>query len=317
MKHIVMLENVHKIYPNGIHAVRGLSLKVEEGEVLGLLGPNGAGKTTTMNLMIGLLKPTKGRITIFGKSFASNGKEIQQRIGVAPQEFSFYAHLTVFENAKLFATLYSVSTPERKIDELFSLFELEEIRGQRADQLSGGQKRRLNLTLALLHDPEMIILDEPAAGMDPQSRAVLWSSIKYLADSENKTIILATHLMEVADRLSDRIAIIDHGKLLIVDKPENLKQKFGHGETINIRVAPHLDADDILLLRSRIEEILPHVEGSDHSFRIYTDNSIEDLSRLLEMLNQADIRHKLIDVSIRSETLEDVFIKLTGRKLRE
>ncbi len=311
------LDDVHKFYSNGVHAVKGLSLKVEEGEVLGLLGPNGAGKTTTMNLMIGLLKPSKGNIAIFGRSLESRTKKIQQRIGVAPQEFSFYSHLTVYENAKLFATLYNVRNAERIINDLFNLFELEEIRNQRSDQLSGGQKRRLNLTLALLHDPDLLILDEPAAGMDPQSRAVLWSSVKFLADSENKTIILATHLMEVADRLSDRIAIIDHGKLLVIDTPRKLKSKYGTGEIINIRLIPDLASEDVSLLKSRIEKILPRVEGSDHSFQIHTDNSIEDLSKLLGLLKQLDIRHQLLDISVRSETLEDVFIKLTGRTLRE
>ncbi len=308
---------MHKIYSNGIHAVKGLSLEVEQGEVFGLLGPNGAGKTTTMNMMIGLLKPTKGKITIFGKSIMNNGKEIKQKIGVAPQEFSFYSHLTVYENAKLFATLYDVKNCERRIDELFNLFELDEIRHQRSDQLSGGQKRRLNLTLALLHDPDLLILDEPAAGMDPQSRAVLWSSVKSLVRSENKTIVLATHLMEVADKLSDRIVIIDHGKDLVIDAPEELKRKFGHGETIQIHVKGDLASDEFSLIKAKVKEIWPDVKNSNHSLQIHTDDAIDDLSKLLELLKQHDLKQKIADISLRSETLEDVFIKLTGRKLRE
>ena len=315
---VVVLNDIYKKYENGVEAVKGLNLEVYRNEVIGFLGPNGAGKTTTIKMIVGLLKPTRGTITIFGKSLTpSSYEKIKDKIGYCPQELVFYSHLTVQENADLFATIYNVPQPSKKIDELFSLFKLENIKNRLAKNLSGGQKRRLNTVLSLLNSPELLILDEPSVGMDPQSRQVLWENIQKLVKEEGMTIILTTHLMEVADRLSDRICIIDNGKVIALGTPDELKRKANTHEVLEVHLKPFVENSLKKKLLEKLSNIGLKARVLDSSLLITTKKGLSDMADLLELLKKNNYMGMVYDVSFREKTLEDVFIELTGKKLRE
>jgi ABC-2 type transport system ATP-binding protein len=211
-----------------ITAVDGLSLKVEEGELFGLLGPNGAGKTTTINVLCCILEPTSGSASVGGYDVRKEPEKIKELIGVCPQDTAVFSYLTGRENVELFGNLHAM--PKEKIrkntDELLERMGLSEDAKRRVGKYSGGMRRRINLIMALVHDPEIAFLDEPTVGMDPQSRRAVWDFIKDLK-KQNKTVILTTHYMEEAEELCDRVGIIDYGKLIALGAPEQLKAKFG------------------------------------------------------------------------------------------
>lgn len=210
-----------------VTAVEGLSLEVEKGELFGLLGPNGAGKTTTINILCGLLEPTSGSASVGGHDVRKEARKVKELIGVCPQDTATYPHLTGRENVELFGNLHAM--PKEKLkeraDELLARMELLEDSNRRVGKYSGGMKRRVNLIMALIHDPEIAFLDEPTVGMDPQSRRAVWEFIKDLK-RQGKTVILTTHYMEEAEELCDRVGIIDNGKLIAHGTPESLKTKF-------------------------------------------------------------------------------------------
>lgn len=312
MDYIVETRELTKEF-DGLKAVDKLNLKIKKGEVFGFLGPNGAGKTTSISMIVGLLLPSSGQILI-------DGVEIQKikkgTIGVCPQDLVLWDHLTCMESLKLMGDMYEVPSnilKERANYLLKELFLLEKANTLTIN-LSGGMKRRLNLALALIHSPEIIVLDEPSEGLDPQSRRVLWNFIKSLRDEEGKTVILTTHLMDEADRLSDRIAIIDHGKLLRLDTPENLKKEIGDGDVVEILLNDPTENDNAINVLKNMEEI-------ESVIKI---NSLLDI-RALDAVSKLPIIMKTLethgfsvnDLSVRQNTLEDVFIELTGTRLRE
>jgi len=210
-----------------ITAVDKLNLEVKKGELFGLLGPNGAGKTTTINVLCGLLKPTEGSATVGGYDVQKEPRKVKELIGVCTQETAVYPFLTGRENIELFGNLYAV--PKRKLKEstedLLEKMGLMEEADKRVGRYSGGMKRRVNLAIALVHDPEIAFLDEPTVGMDPQSRQAVWNFIRELKD-RGKTIVLTTHYMEEADHLCDRVGIIDRGSVMALDSPKGLKERF-------------------------------------------------------------------------------------------
>ncbi|MGZ7095841.1 MAG: ABC transporter ATP-binding protein, partial [Methanobacterium sp.] len=231
-EYVIESKNLTKKFGDFL-AVDDLNLKIKKGEVFGFLGPNGAGKTTSINMMVGLLHPSSGQILI-------DGKEVQKMdkgsIGICPQELVLWENLTCKESLKLIGDMYEVPKDilNQRIDKLLKDLFLTDKVNTLVSNLSGGMKRRLNLAMAVIHEPEIVLLDEPSEGLDPQSRRVLWSYIRSLRDKEHKTVILTTHLMDEADRLSDRVAIIDHGKLLNLDTPSNLKKEIGEGDIIEM-----------------------------------------------------------------------------------
>jgi len=310
----IIIENLTKVYSNGTKAVDDLNLKVRKEELLGFLGPNGAGKTTTIKMIAGLLKPTSGRIIIAGEELRNGSSEYKMKIGVIPQETVIWDNLTVEENAMLMGRMYDLSRIYLKERVKFLLEELMlyEHRKKLGAQLSGGMKRRLNLIMGIVHDPEIIICDEPSVGMDPQSRNILWEYLKNLVKKEKKTMILTTHFMEEADKLSDRIAIIDHGKLLILDTPENLKKTVGDGDTVILKLENNARFDFKVL--KDIDDVL-EIYGHNSEIRLRVKNAINNLPKILDILEQANIKPN--DIKIRMNTLEDVFLALTGRELRE
>ena len=222
----IVIDNLTKKFED-VTAVDGLSLTVEKAELFGLLGPNGAGKTTTINVLSGLLKPTSGSVTVGGYDVEKDPSEVKALIGVCPQDTAVFSYLTGRENVELFGNLHAMSKEElkKKTDELLGKMSLVSDAKRRVGKYSGGMRRRINLIMALVHDPEIAFLDEPTVGMDPQSRRAVWDFIKELK-KRNKTVILTTHYMEEAEELCDRVGIIDYGKLIALGAPEQLKAKF-------------------------------------------------------------------------------------------
>ncbi len=306
---IIEVKNIVKRYDD-IPVVNNLSLSVNEGEIFGFLGPNGAGKSTSINIMVGLLKANEGEILINNLPLSELEKKL---IGICPQEITLWEYLTCYENLMMMGKMYNVSSKELKeripliLEKLF----LKDKMDEKISNLSGGMKRRMNIAMATIHNPKIIVLDEPSEGLDPQSRRLLWDYIKYQKKIGN-TIILTTHLMDEADKLSDRIAIIDYGKLLKLDTPENLKKSIGEGDIVEFEVDTINDN-----IEKRLESIdeIKSIVISDNKITIRLLNSISKLQYILRILEEENLRIK--DISIRQNTLEDVFIELTGRTLRE
>jgi len=308
--------DLSKRYPNGVLAVDGLSLRVRKGEVFGFLGPNGAGKTTSIKMMVGLLKPTSGQVIIEGERIEAASRRVKKSIGVCPQDIVVWTRLTCMENLQVMADMYEVprNVAVKRAEKLLDDLKLTEKKDALATSLSGGMKRRLNVAIALIHDPEIVVLDEPTAGLDPQSRLVVTEYIRELKETRRLTVILTTHEMEIADQLSDRVAIIDHGKLLVLDTPENLKDRVGKGDVMEIALydeAKNKGAREALEGMEGIQEV-NEIRGR---IVVRTLDAVSKFPKIFTLLES--IEAGVLDVSLRRNSLEDVFITLTGRGLRE
>lgn len=293
-------------------AVDDLSLEVYEGEIFGFLGPNGAGKTTSISMMCGLLKPDSGQVLLHGKPVHGGDPEARASVGVCPQETILWDKLTCLEQLEFIGETYGVS---RKVARQRGVEWLEKLglaakAGELGGRLSGGMKRRLNIALALVHDPQIIVLDEPEAGLDPQSRVLVRETIRSLA--RKKTVILTTHNMDEAERVADHVAIIDHGRLVALDTPDALKRTIGEGDVLDIELASSadLEAASAILSKSTLT-----VSTVNHTLTVRGRGLIDQLAGMLESLRSAGVT--LGDVRLRTNTLEDVFLSLTGRRLRE
>jgi ABC-2 type transport system ATP-binding protein len=307
---VLQIRELTKRY-GSLTAVDGLSLDIFEGEVFGLLGPNGAGKTTSINMMCGLLKPDSGQIIIQGKPIRNGDESVRTRVGVCPQNIILWGQLTCLEQMSFIAGLYGLDgkTTRQRSLQLLKDLDLLEKKDSLARTLSGGMQRRLNLALALIHDPDILVLDEPEAGLDPQSRVLVREYVKSMA--RKKTIILTTHNMDEAERLADRVAIVDHGKLLTVDTPAALKRAVGEGDVLEIEMETGV-TERIL---ERVSRIVPQVSSSNHTLVIRARGVVELLPAILDALRTVGANPG--EVRLRANTLEDVFISLTGRRLRE
>ncbi len=313
---VLQTENLTKKYGTLV-AVKDLTLQVLEGEVFGLLGPNGAGKTTTINMMCGLLKPDSGTVTINGKRLNEGNGSTRSRVGVCPQEIVLWERLTCLEQLLFIGQMYGLKTRQARqnAEKLLDELDLVEKRNKQARTLSGGMQRRLNLAMALVHDPEILVLDEPEAGLDPQSRLKVRQYIQNIA--HEKTVILTTHNMDEAERLAERVAIIDHGQLLVLDTPDALKRRVGEGDVIEISLVNTIE--EVIL--DRIKEALAPsvgevlVETSQRLLTVRALDAVSILPTILETLKTHAVQPG--GIHIRQNTLEDVFIQLTGRRLRE
>jgi ABC-2 type transport system ATP-binding protein len=318
LSNIIEVRNLKKYFGKKdklVKAVDGISLEIHKNEIFALLGPNGAGKTTSIRMIIGLLKPDTGKITIMGQDPHKNGKELKRKLGIIPQSLTFYDDLTIEENLWFLAKIYDVPKLEAKerIDNLITIVGLEEKRNHLARTLSGGLQRRLNLILGLVHDPKIILCDEPTPGLDPQSRIAVWEVIKNLP-KQGKTVILTTHFMEEADRLSDRVAIIDQGKILVLDTPKKLKSSIGKGDLVEFTLNERDNLDDLIQSLKTFEGI----EDAYISSGIIVIRALDVVSRLSRILNLIESQGwEVENMSIRSTSLEDVFINLTGKALRD
>jgi len=313
---VLQTEGLTKRY-GSLVAVQDLSLQVSEGEVFGLLGPNGAGKTTCINMMCGLLKPDAGRVMVHGAPIAGGRADVRARVGVCPQDVVIWERLTCLEQLQFVGQMYGLAGREAlaRGKQLLDELDLAEKRDRQAHTLSGGMKRRLNLALALVHDPDIIVLDEPEAGLDPQSRVKVREYIRSLA--RVKTVILTTHNMDEADRVADRIAIIDHGKLLVQDTPEALKRRVGQGDVLEISLKGQPGESDAERARSALARLdgQTTLDLAGGTLTVRALNVVGMLPAILEALGRIGLQPG--EARLRENTLEDVFIQLTGRRLRE
>ena len=301
----LQVENLVKRYGD-VEAVRGVSFNVDEGEVFGLLGPNGAGKTSTIEIMEGLRTPDSGRVSVCGLDPQKNPQELKHQIGAALQSTSLPDKLKVIEALKLFASFYR---RHRNPEELLKRFGLEEKRNTFYSQLSGGQKQRLALAMALINDPKVLFFDEPTAGLDPQVRREIYDIIEELR-REKKTIVMTTHYIEEAERLCDRVAIVDHGTVIALGTPRELKERSGDKTRLEVRLA-----------RPELADALKKLEGVSDC-RILGDSYVLQCQRppqaIVSLVKHLESQgNELISLEIATPSLEDVFIELTGRRLRD
>ena len=290
-------------------AVESLDLEVRAGECFGLLGPNGAGKTTTIEICEGLNTPDAGTVEVLGMQWARDGNALRSRLGIQLQETQLSEKLTVEESVRLFRSFYPSG---RSVEEVIGLVQLEEKRRARVGTLSGGQKQRLAVACALVGDPDLLFLDEPTTGLDPQSRRQLWDIIDTFR-SEGGTTVLTTHYMDEAERLCDRVAIVDHGKVISLGTPRELIASLGAGHVIEFAVGDGLpDIDEPALLS------LPGVKSARRAggaWALQVSAAHETIPALLGVLASRGLA--LTQLSTHSPTLEDVFVTLTGRSLRD
>jgi ABC-2 type transport system ATP-binding protein len=302
---VLRVENLTKCYGD-VEAVRGISFEVAEGEVFGLLGPNGAGKTSTVEILEGLRNADSGTVSVCGYDPQRNPDELKRAIGAALQSTALPDKLRVMEALRLFASFYK---RRRNLEDLLKRFGLEEKRNAFYSQLSGGQKQRLALAIALVNDPKVVFLDEPTAGLDPQVRREIYDVIEELR-RDKKTILLTTHYIEEAERLCDRVAIVDHGKVIAQGTPRELKQASADKTRIEVRLA-----------REELEATLGSLEGVSDCralnglYVLHCQRPPQAIVSLVKYLESQN--NELVGLEIATPSLEDVFIELTGRRLRD
>ncbi|HSS40483.1 MAG TPA: ABC transporter ATP-binding protein [Polyangia bacterium] len=302
----IVIEGLVKRYGD-LAAVDGLDLDVQRGECFGILGPNGAGKTTTVEILEGLNEPTSGKVEILGRTWERNPDELRARIGVALQETKLFDRLTVEETLQVFTSFYSDRTIP--VETLLSEMQLEEKRATWVMKLSGGQRQRLAVALGLVGDPEVLFLDEPTTGLDPQSRRALWDTIAALR-SRGKTVVLTTHYMDEAERLCDRIAIVDHGKRIALGTPAQLIDRIGGAHLVEITTNPPLPPEALADVRG-----VRAARALGDGLALSIDEPHVALPAVIARL--VERRAQPTRLVSRTATLDDVFLTLTGRSLRE
>ena len=308
MTEAVIVDDLVKIYP-GVRAVDGISFTIPEREIFGLLGPNGAGKTTTIRILLTLIKPTSGELSVLGVDALAYPQKVRQLAGYVPQDVSVDGEITGYENILIYAKLYGMSGDQRKkrIKEVLDYLGLRDRAGSMVNTYSGGMMRRLELAQSLVHRPRMLFLDEPSIGLDPNARSAIWELVKRLRDEFGTTILITTHDMGEADSLCDRIGIMDRGKLAVIGKPSELKGTVG-GDILSINSeAPDLPAVIRELGYSTT------AGSSNGTVELLCANGEVVIPRLLE-----DLRAKGVEagsVSLKKPTLDDVFLKYTGARI--
>jgi len=308
------VENIVKRYGT-FEAVKGVSFAVAVGEIFGLLGPNGAGKSTLIRMMTTLIPVTSGRATVAGVDVSKDPDAVRRVIGVIPQAMTSDPDLTVEENLAIYAKLYSVPRGQREknIAEVLEAVDLTRWRGAQTKTLSGGMRRRLEIARGLVHNPNIFFLDEPTTGLDPVSRMAVWEMLNKLKSNRNLTMLLTTHYMEEADKLCDRIAIVDHGKLVAIGTPAELKR----GVPGNNVVEVHFDRDTEEW-RERLEKLTGVTSVQPESagfYRVLTSSGSQTTTELVELA--AGLGEIITSLSVQNTTLDDVFVHYTGRQLRD
>jgi ABC-2 type transport system ATP-binding protein len=310
----IEVEHIVKKYGD-FTAVDDVSFYVNDGEIFGLLGPNGAGKSTLIRMMTTLIPITAGRALIGGHDVAKDPDAARRMIGVIPQALTSDLDLTVEENLNIYAKLYDVPAKERKrsIDELLGLVDLTKWRDAHTKTLSGGMRRRLEIARGLVHHPKIFFLDEPTTGLDPVSRVAVWEMLGNIKNQRQLTILITTHYMDEADRLCDRIAIVDHGKLVALDAPMALKKSVPGSNVIEAQFE-NLPGDWEQRLRTLADVTSVQHEGAG-MYRVLTGNGSRTTTELVEMAVAAGVAVK--SLSVQNTTLDDVFVHYTGRQLRD
>jgi ABC-2 type transport system ATP-binding protein len=306
----IQCRDLRKTYDGKVEAVRGLSLEIHAGECFGLLGPNGAGKTTTIEILEGLLAPTSGEVTILGRTWQKDSRELREWLGISLQETRLSEKLSVRETIELFASFYS---EPRSSDEVLEELQLGEKADAWVGKLSGGQRQRLAVATALVGNPKVLFLDEPTTGLDPQSRRQLWDIVRAF-QRNGGTVLLTTHYMDEAERLCDRLAIIDHGQVIAEGTPPDLIERLGGHHVVEFEASGKSD-DATAIDHWRA---LPGVESVRHDDGLVCLNVREPHLTIPALLEAVQKRgSQLQHLTTRQASLEDVFVRLTGRHLRE
>ena len=304
---VIEVKNLVKTY-GPITAVNDISFSVRQSEVFGMLGPNGAGKTTTVEILEGLRPADSGQVSVLGMDVAKTSDKIKQKIGIQLQAPSLLPLLKVDEILDTFAGLYQRSVP---IDQVLSIVSLEESRHVLVKNLSGGQQQRLSVAMALVNDPELVFLDEPTTGLDPQARRGLWSAIENMKE-QGKTVFITTHYMEEAERLCDRVAIIDYGKIIALGTPDELIRNNFEEKAIQFELEYQAPEEFWMNLPGAIR-----VATDGNNVILYSNNIPGTMSAVLRLAEEKGLTGQLRDLRVREATLEDVFLKITGRRIRE
>ena len=334
MQTMVETRNLRKTYsrPDGstIEAVKGVNLEIRQGEIFSLLGPNGAGKTTTISMISGLVEPTAGDATIGGHSITAEPMAAKRLMGFVPQEIALYPELSARQNLAFFGRMYGMrgKTLSRRVDELLEFVDLADRQNDRIDTFSGGMKRRVNLAAGLLNSPPLIYMDEPTVGIDPQSRRRILDTVKLLRDEQDMTVLYTTHLMEEAQELSDRVAIIDHGEIIAMGTQDELTQQVGEEDRLEFTIGEQEIAETLF---ERLQQKTPGVtrvlynpteqlsDGSTESLpalmTVFAKRGRTALPQILQELDSAGV--EIQSVAVREPDLEAVFLALTGRALRD
>jgi len=298
-----------------VKAVDDISFTVEEGEIFGFLGPNGAGKSTTMMILTTLLKPTSGRALVAGFDVVSQAKKVRENIGYVQQEIAVDDYLTGRENLILGGRLNHIPSNliDERIDQILDLIELVGVQNKTVDTYSGGMRKRLDLAGGLLHRPKVLFLDEPTVGLDIQTRRKIWDYIKKIHKEFNMTIFVSTHYMEEADKLCDRVGIIDYGKIQVIDSPQALKDKLGN-EIITFKISENVSKTDLLSELKAIQ-LVKDITTKDDQVTVFASKGTELIPMIFQITSNLQI--KINSISLTQPTLDDVFISYTGHELRD
>ncbi|MGD0644723.1 MAG: ATP-binding cassette domain-containing protein [Candidatus Bathyarchaeia archaeon] len=315
MPNIITVDNLVLVYSDGTRAVDDISFDVQEGEFFGFLGPNGAGKSTTIKILTTLLRKTSGTVNVAGYDIEKQAADIRKIIGVQSQETTVDGDLTGRENITLQGHFHQMNTDEikKRVNELLSLVGLEDAADRRGRNYSGGMKKRLDLATALVHKPKMLFLDEPTTGLDPQSRAAIWTYLEKINKEEGITIFLTTQYLEEADKLCKRLSIIDAGKIVASGSPTELKHQIG-ADSIRISLEncqkDNPKAKELIRTMTDVTEII----DSEECLTVYAKNAGLLIADIVRALDSSDIR--IASVTFSSPSLDDVFMKHTGRRIR-
>jgi ABC-2 type transport system ATP-binding protein len=308
----IKAEGLTKVFNSHLTAVDHVDFSVKRGEIFGFLGPNGAGKTTTINMLITILKPTAGKASVLGFDIAKQNNEVRNVIGVVPQEYTADEDLTAMENILLCADLYGIPrnvAKDRAMD-LLKLVELTEFKDKRVQTFSGGMRRRLELACGLINRPKMLFLDEPTLGLDVQTRTATWNYIRKLKNEYGMTLFMTTHYLEEADALCDRIAIIDHWKIVVVGPPEELKHGLG-GDLITLSIK---ETEDVSELIKKVENV-KEVRKENGSYRIKAEVGEITTPLIIESLRSKG--YSVTKLSLTEPTLNEVYLEYTGKSIRD
>jgi ABC-2 type transport system ATP-binding protein len=309
---VIKAEGLTKVFNKHLTAVDHVDFSVKQGEIFGFLGPNGAGKTTTINMLITILKPTEGKAYVVGFDIAKQSNEVRNVIGVVPQEYTADEDLTGLENVLLCADMYGIPRriAKERTEELLKLVELTDFKDKKVQIFSGGMRRRLELACGLINRPKVLFLDEPTLGLDVQTRAATWNYIRKLKKEYGMTLFMTTHYLEEADALCDRVAIIDHGKIVVVGSPEELKHGLG-GDVITLGIKEDADVSELI----REVEHVKDVKREDGSYRIKAEYGEITTPSIIEALRKKG--YTVTKLSLTEPTLNEVYLEYTGKSMRD
>lgn len=310
---VVRVRNLTKIFNGTVRAVNDVSFDVYDGEIFGFLGPNGAGKTTTINILTTVLRPTSGIAEVCGYDVVREANHVRSVIGVVPQEFTADEDLTGYENLMLCASLYGIdkAVARSRAEELLALVELKDAANRKVETYSGGMRRRLELACGLISRPRLLFLDEPTLGLDVQTRVAIWDYIKRLKEEYGMTLFMTTHYLEEADSSCDRIAIIDHGRILRIGTPSELKASIG-GDVIQIGIEEsNIDLTQLISQLGYVKE----VKRIDSTYRVKVERGEEAAPAIIELLRSKG--YHVRSISLTKPSMDEVYLEYTGRSLRE